>query len=129
MLLISAGRYAIFLFAVIAVYWLPIFLFQGHPIAGQFVTSSILLVVVALSPLHKLRFWVSLPIAVMLGLALVVGHSYAAYEVLGFDKTGFDVLWALPMIVYFLGAAWGLQYLLLDRHTQKVIGKEDEVGY
>lgn len=119
MLLITTGRYAIFLFAVIAAYWLPILLFQSHPIADQFVTSSILLVVVALSPLHKLRFWVSLPIAVLLGLALVVGHSFVAYEVLGFDKTGFDVFWAFPMVVYFLGAAWGLQYLLLDRHSQK----------
>lgn len=118
--LISIGRYAIFLFAVLAAYWVPILLFQGHPLADQFVTSSILLVVVALSPLHKLRFWVSLPVAVLLGLSLVVGHSYAAYEVLGFDKTGFDVIWAFPMIVYFLGAAWGLQFLLLDRYNQKL---------
>lgn len=112
-------RYAAYLLAIITIFWVPVFLFQGHPIAEQLVKSSILLVVVALSPLYKLRFWVSLPIAVVLGLALLIGHSYVAYELMAFDKVDFDALWALPIIVYFLGGAWGLQYLLLDSHTQK----------
>lgn len=113
-----ARQYLAFLFVVIATYWLPILLFRGHPIADQFVASSILLVVVALSPLFKLRSWASLPITVVLGLALLIGHSYVAYDVFGFDKADFDPLWAFPMLVYFVGGAWGLQRIVLGRQSQ-----------
>lgn len=113
-----AKQYIVFLVMVIAIYWLPILLFRGHPIADQFVASSILLVVVALSPLFKLRSWASLPITVVLGLAMLIGHSYVAYEVLGFDTADFDPLWAFPMLVYFVGVAWGLQHFVLGRQSK-----------
>lgn len=118
------GRYAIYVVLVIALYWVPILLFIGHPLSGQFIQSVMLLVAAAILPLNRrvssrLRWWAWLPLGVALTLAVLVGHVYIAYEVLGHTKVPFDPVWGTVMVVYVIGGAWALEWFLLDRANRR----------
>ncbi len=118
------GRYALYVVMVIALYWAPILLFLGHALSGQFIQSVLLLVVATLMPLNneyarRFRWWARLPLGVALTLTILAGHVHIAYEELGHTKVAFDLLWGTVMIVYVIGAASGLQWLLLDRANRR----------
>lgn len=113
------NKYGTFLVVVAALFWLPMVLFQGHPLSVQFAKAPILLVVIALQPLKKLGFWTSIPVAIITICVLVFGHSYLAFEILALTDAEFNPWWSLPMWVYFLGTGFAMHYLFFDRYPKR----------
>jgi hypothetical protein len=111
-------RYGLYLVLLVAGYWAPILLLRGHPLSDQFLQSSLLLMVAATTPLNydfarRLRWWARVLLMVVVGGAIMAGHAYVTYGLMGHENTRFSNLWASVMIVYVVGGTLGLQRWLL----------------
>lgn len=117
-------RYFGYVVSMVALYWLPILLFWGHPLSDQLIESVLMLIVVVLIPMNKgimshLRWWISLPLGSGLLLLVLLGHTYIAFEVMGHERAGYDVKWSILAVMYAFCISVMLTELIMNRSLKK----------
>lgn len=117
-------RYALYVLAVSALFWLPILAMPSTTFSQQLVGALLLYGVLILQPLLRLRFWVSIAIAAPLMALFLMGSSYLAYELLGFGSVDFSGVWAYAGVLYLMVGGITLQFFLLSRKAYRAVATD-----